>query len=117
MGVVYHANFLVFMEEARTRLMESLGFRYGELEATGIGLAVHHVEVDFRAPAVYDEWLVVRTRVARVRSASIRFAYEIERESDGTLLAEGITDLACLDLKQRKRKARALPEEIRLALE
>jgi acyl-CoA thioester hydrolase len=116
MGVVYHANYLVYLEEGRTRLMESLGFLYGELEARGVGLAVHRAEVEYRAPARYDEWLVVRTRVARVRSASVSFAYEVVRESDGGLLATGRTDLACLALDREPRGVRTLPDEIRAVL-
>ncbi len=113
MGVVYHANYLVYMEEGRTRLMESLGYVYAELERQGIGLAVHRAEVEYRKPAVYDEELVVRTRVDRVRTASIRFTYEVERAADGTLLATGLTDLACLSLEGPERTVAALPEPIR----
>jgi acyl-CoA thioester hydrolase len=116
MGVVYHANYLVYMEEGRTRLMESLGFRYGELESRGVGLAVHRAEVEYRAPARYDEWLAVRTRVSRVRSASVSFRYEIAREADGTLLATGRTDLACLALDREPRGVRPLPDGIRAVL-
>jgi len=113
MGVVYHANYLVYMEEGRTRMMESLGFRYGELEARGVGLAVHKAEVEYRAPARYDEWLEVRTRITRVRSASVSFRYEILREADGTLLATGRTDLACLALDREPRSVRTLPDDVR----
>lgn len=116
MGVVYHAHYLVYMEEGRTRMMESLGFRYGELEARGVGLAVHRAEVEYRAPALYDEWLVVRTRVARVRSASIAFTYEIAREADGTRLATGRTELACLALDRKPRTVQTLPEDVRAVL-
>ena len=117
MGVVYHANYLVFMEEARTRLMASLGFVYAELERQGVGLAVHHVEVDYRSPALYDEEIAIHTSVQRVRSASVRFHYALRRAGDGTLLATGITDLACLDLHKPERGVRPLPEGIREALQ
>ncbi|MEM7311108.1 MAG: thioesterase family protein [Planctomycetota bacterium] len=116
MGVVYHANYLVFMEEGRTRLMESLGFRYADLERQGMGLAVHHVEVDYRAPALYDEEVVVQTTVERVRSASVRFRYELIRATDGTRLANGLTDLACLKLNGEERSVRPLPDTVREAL-
>jgi len=116
MGVVYHAHYLVYMEEGRTRLMEALGFSYAELERTGVGLAVHRAEVEYRAPARYDEELIVRTSVQRVRSASVCFAYEILRASDGTRLATGLTDLACLGLETEPRRVRHLPEDMRAAL-
>jgi acyl-CoA thioester hydrolase len=117
MGVVYHAHYLVYMEEGRTRLMEGLGFLYSELERRGYGLAVHRAEVEYRAPARYDEELLVRTRVARVRSASVSFAYDILRASDGTRLASGATDLACLALDTEPRRVRHLPPDVRAALE
>ena len=116
MGVVYHANYLIYMEEGRTRLMQERGFLYAELERRGIGLAVHRALVEYRAPARYDEELLVRTSVGRVRSASVSFSYEILRASDGTLLATGATDLACLALDEEPRRVRHLPPEVRAAL-
>ena len=115
MGVVYHSHYLVYMEEGRTRFMETLGLRYADLERRGIGLAVHRAEVEYRAPALYDEELIVRTRIRRVRSASVSFAYDILRASDGTRLATGVTDLACLALDE-PRRVRHLPPEVRAAM-
>jgi acyl-CoA thioester hydrolase len=117
MGVVYHANYLVFMEEGRTRYLASLGCLYSELERGGIGLAVHRAEVEYRAPAHYDEELLVRTRIERVRSASVSFGYEIARATDGARLATGTTDLACLALAEEPRRVRHLPQELRELLE
>jgi len=116
MGVVYHANYLIYMEEGRTRLMQERGFQYAALERRGIGLAVHRAEVEYRAPARYDEELLVRTSVGRVRSASVSFSYEILRADDGTLLATGVTDLACLALDVEPRRVRHLPPDVREAL-
>src|SRR5690606_12602601 len=117
MGVVYHANYLVYMEEGRTRMMADLGFHYGELERRGVGLAVHRAEVEYRAPALYDEVLLVRTSVTRVRSASVALGYEIHRDGDGTRLASGVTELACLDLTATPRRVRMLPEDVKAALQ
>ncbi|MBK8178102.1 MAG: acyl-CoA thioesterase [Planctomycetes bacterium] len=117
MGVVYHANYLAYMEEGRTRLMASRGASYAELERTGFGLAVRRASMRFRAPALYDEELLVKTRVDRVRGASINFVYAILRAADGTLLCEGETELACIDLKSPDRRPCMLPESIRRELE
>lgn len=113
MGVVYHANYLAYMEEGRTRLMAARGFPYAELERSGFGLAVRRASLRYRAPAVYDEELVVRTRVDRVRGASVNFTYAILRATDGTLLCEGETELACIDLKSPDRRPCMLPERLR----
>ncbi len=117
MGVVYHANYLVYMEEGRTRLMEDLGCSYAELEREGWALVVRKAELRFRAPAYYDEELVIRTAVARLGGASLRFVYEIARAADGTLLAEGMTELACLDQRSGEGRPALLPARVRELLE
>ncbi|MEO6710935.1 MAG: thioesterase family protein [Planctomycetota bacterium] len=117
MGVVYHANYLVYMEEGRTRLMQAKGCSYADLERTGFGLAVRKASLRFRAAAVYDEELLVRTRVDRVRGASVNFAYSILRAADGALLCEGETELACIDLGSKDLKPCVMPDELRRLLE
>ncbi len=117
MGVVYHANYLVYMEEGRTRLMAALGCSYAELEESGWGLVVRRVELRFRAPARYDEELLVRTAVSRVGGASVSFVYEVARAADATPLAEGMTELACIRLTGDDRRPAMLPEAVRELLE
>lgn len=117
MGVVYHANYLVYFEEGRTRRMESLGLPYAELERRGFGLVVRKATLRFRSPARYAEQLTVRTRIERVRGASVSFEYQIVRPSDGVLLAEGSTELACVDLNQDARPVCMLPEGLRALFE
>src|SRR5262245_27538824 len=97
MGVVYHAHYLVYMEEGRTRLMEARGFPYHELERQGWALVVRRAELRFRSPAHYGDELQIRTRIERVGGASILFSYQVERPADGELLATGSTELACLE--------------------
>lgn len=113
MGVVYHANYLVYFEEGRTRLMESLGLPYAELERRGYGLVVRKAALRYRAPARYAELLTVRTWVERLGGASVSFAYEVLRASDRQKLAEGSTELACVDLSRPERPVCMLPDELR----
>ena len=117
MGVVYHANYLVYMEEARTRFLEGVGFRYADLERRGFGLAVRKAELRYRAPAVYDDELLIHTTVRRVGGASVVFDYRILRAADEALLVEGNVELACLDLGAESPRPTFMPEEVRLALE
>lgn len=112
MGVVYHANYLVYMEEGRTRWMESRGCSYAELERQGWALVVRKAELRFRAPARYDEEILVRTRVERVGGASVRFVYEVVRGADRVLLAEGMTELACVDRREGGSRPSMLPEAV-----
>ena len=116
MGVVYHANYLVYMEEGRTILMRSLGVPYSELERRGFALVVRKAALRFRQPARYDEELTVHTRVDRVGGASISFEYVVLRAADGERLAEGSTELACLDLHSPERKPCMLPDDVRALL-
>ncbi len=111
MGVVHHANFLLYMEEGRTRLMSSLGLPYAELERRGWGLVVRGTELRYRDSARYDDELRVVTRIARLRKASVLFTYEIRRAADDALLVEGSTDLACVRLDGDRRPV-ALPGEL-----
>lgn len=113
MGVVYHANYLVYFEEGRTRLMESFGLPYAELERRGFGLVVRKAALRYRAPARYAEELIVRTWIDKVGGASVSFAYEVQRASDRQKLAEGSTELACVDLSRPERPVCLLPEELR----
>lgn len=116
MGVVHHANYLLYLEESRTRLMAERGCSYAELERRGIGLPVRRLELRFRQPAAYDEELVIRTRVGQVRAASITFESEVLRASDEALLASGWIELACIDLTDRARGPVVLPDEVRALL-
>ena len=113
MGVVYHANYLVYMEEGRTRMLAARGLPYHELEEAGWALVVRKAELRYRAPARYGDELLVRTWIDRMRGASVLFRYEILREADGTPLATGSTELACVDLKTPERKPTMLPATLR----
>lgn len=117
MGVAHHAAYLVYLEEARTRMMAERGCSYAELERSGLGLPVRKAELRYRASARYDEELVVRTRVARLRPASVTFEYEVARTADGKLLATASTELACVDLAAADRPIVPLPAELRERLE
>jgi acyl-CoA thioester hydrolase len=116
MGVAHHAGYLVWLEEARTRMMASLGCSYAEMEARGFGLPIRRVELRYRASARFDEELVVRTRVSQVRAASVSFEYEIARAADGARIATAWTELACVDLRSPERKVCPLPEDLRQLL-
>jgi acyl-CoA thioester hydrolase len=97
MGVVYHSNYLVWLEVARTDLIREYGITYAELERDGYGLAVAEASIRYRAPARYDDEVVVTAVVTEVRSRSLRFEYEVTRAADSTLLATAYTALVSVD--------------------
>lgn len=113
MGVVYHTNYLIWCEMGRTELMRKLGTSYAELERRGIFLAVSEARISFRASARYDDLIRVRTRLARLRSRVVTFAYTVENAETDTVLSRAETDLVCLDEAGVTRK---LPAEVQATL-
>ncbi|HWC16965.1 MAG TPA: thioesterase family protein [Terriglobales bacterium] len=115
MGVVYHANFFVWMEVGRVELMRSLGFEYKQMELEeDCHLPVVDARCRYKSPAYYDEQIIVRTELRNVRGSLIHFAYAILRQSDGTVLAEGETTHLVVNANMEKR---TLPERYRAAFE
>jgi acyl-CoA thioester hydrolase len=105
MGVVYHANYLVWFEVGRVELMRQRGLDYKKMEAEeGCGIAVVEASVRYKAPARYDDELVIETRVLMVRGPVIRFGYRIVRAGDRLLLCEGETMHLVVgrDMKRRR---------------
>ena len=117
MGVVHHANYLLYMEEARTIWMSELGCPYGELEKRGIGLPVRRTELRYRSAALYEDELEVEVDIGRMGAASVDFVYTIRRVADGEVCVTGHVDLACVELTAHPRRPRVLPDELRSLLE
>jgi acyl-CoA thioester hydrolase len=92
MGVVYHSNHFVWFEVGRVELLRQLGFSYRDMENDDNRfIAVAEAKCRYRAPARYDEEIVVRTELLNVRDSVVHFGYELRRAADGALLAEGET--------------------------
>ena len=103
MGVVYHANFIVWFEVGRVELLRQLGFRYRDLEREhDCHIAVADVRCRYKAPAYYDDELIVRTHLKNLRGALMQFHYEVVRPADGILLAEGETTHILVNSKFEK---------------
>ncbi len=92
MSVVYHANYLNWFELGRTELIRELGLPYRELEARGLLLPVVELESKFKAPARYDDLIVIWTRVAEFSSLMVRFESQIRRESETDAEPSGFAD-------------------------
>lgn len=108
MGVVYHANFIVWFEVGRVELLRKLGFRYRDLEREhDCHIAVADVKVRYKSPAFYDDEIIIRTRLKNLRGSMMHFSYEVIRAADNTLLAEGETTHIVVNAKFEKT---SLPE-------
>jgi len=104
MGVVYHANHFVWFEVGRVELLRQLGFSYREMEQDdGCSIVVVDARCRYKAPARYDDEIIVRTRLKNVRESLMHFGYELLRFSDGILLAEGETTHIIIDQQLKKR--------------
>lgn len=97
MGVVYHANYLIWCEVGRTDFIRARGMSYADMERAGIGLAVSELSARFHAAARYDEMIRVRTTLAAVRSRSIIFDYMITNAETGVRLLTARTSLVSID--------------------
>ncbi len=92
MGVVYHANYLVWFEVGRVEFIRQLGMDYRDMEREDEALiAVAEVTARYKAPARYDDELVVRTSLVGMRGPIVRFRYVVVRPVDDTVLCEGET--------------------------
>jgi acyl-CoA thioester hydrolase len=138
MGVVYHANYLVWFEVGRVELMRELGFAYAQMEAEeGCALPVVEVNCRYRSPARYDDELVLETRLTSLRGPVLKFSYQLRRAAlagagegvvaavggaspalpaadGGELLAEAVTTHVVVD---RNLKSCPLPERYLGALQ
>jgi acyl-CoA thioester hydrolase len=111
MGVVYYANYFVWMEVARVEYCRALGFEYRDLERdAGAGLAVLEASCKYRASARFDEPVLINCKCVESKSRTIRFSYEMRREEDGKLLARGETLHAVVNKEGRTVR---LPETYR----
>jgi len=89
-GVVHHANYLVWFEEARSDFLRQQGLAYSAMERDGYFVVVTGVDVTYRSPAFYEDRITVETTLEKARGRLLAFSYEI-RNAGGTLLAEGRT--------------------------
>jgi acyl-CoA thioester hydrolase len=114
MGVVYHANYLIWFEVGRVELMRALGIEYKRMEIDDdCHIVVADVRCRYHASALYDEVIRIRTSISESRNRTIRFAYEVFRDSDEELLAIGETlHVIC----GSNGKPKLLPEKYRAIL-
>ena len=110
-GIVYYANYLKFMERARTEWLRALGVEQETLKAEqGLMFVVLHADVSFRKPARYGDSLLVTCALDERTRASMTFRQQVLRGNTQELLVEGLVRIACLDAN--KLKPRGLPEVV-----
>jgi acyl-CoA thioester hydrolase len=109
MGVVYHANHFIWFEVGRVELLRQLGFSYKAMEREdNCFIAVVDVRCRYKAPAHYDDQIIVRTWLKHVRESIVHFGYELMRADDGTQIAEAETIHVVANAQMRRTR---LPEK------
>ena len=110
-GVVYHTNYLKYMERVRTEFLRARGFEQDELlHRYGIIFAVHSLTVDFLKPARFNDLLRVTARVGGHGRASVVFTQAILRDTQNTVLCRAQVKVACLD--SARFRPTPIPENI-----
>lgn len=107
MGIVYHANYLVWFEVGRSELFREAGLPYTIFEEQGLGLAVIEANCKYRRSALYDDDLIIETKLESFTSRKVTFAYQVFRGEE--LLAEGKTIHTFINKEGRIADARKYP--------
>ena len=108
-GVVYHSNYLNFMERARTEWLRSLGFEQDELITNQQCIfAVHSMQLKFRRPAKFNELLLIQSRITDLSGASFEFEQKIIRDDE--LLCDAVVKIACLN--SNRFRPMAIPPQL-----
>ena len=113
MGVVHHANYVIWFEQARTELCKASGYHYADIERLGYLLIVTKVEIRYGQPCHYGDTVQVRCWLDRMGSRGLRFAYEVLR--DDQRLTSGATEHLWMD-KDSGRPCR-IPQPLRAPFE
>lgn len=110
MGVVYYANYLVWLEVARTEFLRSSGIDYRNIEKEKqLALPVVEAYCKYKAPARYDEIIMIRIKVSQVKNSSLRFDYSLFNKENNELLAVAYTTHVFID---KDRRPVRMPKEI-----
>jgi acyl-CoA thioester hydrolase len=110
MGIVHHAAYITWFEEARSAFTRAVGYPYSQMEADGVLLAVAEVTARYHQPARYDEEVIISACLAEFPSRGMTFTYEVRRAADGALLVSGITKHITMDAQGKTKR---ISEEMR----
>ena len=100
-GVVYYANYLKFLERARTECLRELGFEQDQLKQEyGIIFAVHSLSIQYRKPAVFNDALMVTAEIIEIGKARLTFKQMITRDKDNTSICSADVVIACLNAEK-----------------
>ncbi|MCU0652306.1 MAG: acyl-CoA thioesterase [Candidatus Omnitrophica bacterium] len=111
-GVVYYANYLKYMEEARTEFLAEKEILIKELVDSGVMFVVAHQEIDYKLPAFYGDVLEISAKIIAMSTVKMEYEHEVKNQS-GQVVCVGKAILVCVD---KFIKPKPIPEELRLKL-
>lgn len=111
MGIVHHSNYPIWFEVGRTEATKAVGVSYSDIEGKGVMMPLLAMSFNFKAPAQYDDEVVIRTWIKMLTKTRITFGYEALKSDDRKLLCEGETEHAWTDDKLKPINAKkVLPD-------
>ncbi len=108
-GVVYYANYLRYLERARTEFFRDRGCEVAELMKDGFLFVVTHVDLSYHFSPQYNDILVITTQIDELRRASFVLSHQVFLKKTETLVADGKIKMACID---KTGKPKRLPREM-----
>jgi acyl-CoA thioester hydrolase len=114
-GIVYYGRYAPYFDVARVEYNRHLNLTHSHADAMAGEFVMRHFEIDYHAPAVFDDLLHVYCRVAKVGNSSLTFEYAVTKPQGDELLATATQVLVYVDLAARKPER--IPDEIRTAIE
>ncbi|MFH1441427.1 MAG: thioesterase family protein [Candidatus Omnitrophota bacterium] len=111
-GVVYYANYLKYLEEARTEFFEQRGIFIKELAKSGVLFVVARQEIDYKQPAFYADTLDVGSNISAISNVKIEFSHKINNQNN-QLICAAKTIMVCVD---GNIKPKVIPEELKIKL-
>lgn len=107
MAIVHHSNYIRWFEMGRNDMLRTIGYPYSKLEKMGIWMPVIGVGCDYKSPAVFDEVVLIRAWVDKVKGASVYLAYEVVGKESGEVKvtgssSHGVTDTDLRPLRLKK---------------
>jgi acyl-CoA thioester hydrolase len=110
MGRVYHANYFVWFDMARTEYLREAGVSYKEMEEQGVFFVVADTSCKYKAGLEFDDWVEIETNVREIRNASVSFEYSVHNKTTRVLIANASTTLAAVD---KNGKVVPIPAQIK----
>ncbi|AIS52842.1 acyl-CoA thioester hydrolase, YbgC/YbaW family [Thermoanaerobacter kivui] len=112
MGIVYYANYFNWFEIGRTEFFRSLGMSYRSLEEKNVMLPVIDAQCKYFSSALYDDLIIIRTRLEFVKGTRLKFLYDVIRKEDNKLLAQGYTEHPFTNLEKKPINLKKVMPEV-----